>query len=91
MSSDCGGGKEEEGLGSNERILSTGRFYGVPVGRRDEETVLELCRKHANTIALQNLPGRPCLRCVKQKRVLRAEESAFGFQMSFNSRYGFHV
>lgn len=71
--------------------LSTGRFYGVPVGRRDEETVLELCRKHENTIALQNLPGRPCLRCVKQKRVLRAEESAFVFQMSFNSRYGFHV
>jgi hypothetical protein len=41
MSSNCGGGKEEE-LGSNERIMSTGRFYGVPVGSRDEEKVLEL-------------------------------------------------
>jgi hypothetical protein len=72
ISSDCGGGKEEEELGSNERILSKGSFYGVPVRRRDEEKVLELWRKHAKTIALQNLPGRPCLRCVKEKRVLRA-------------------
>jgi hypothetical protein len=78
-------------LGSNERIMSTGRFYGVPVGRRDEEKVLELWRKHAKTIALQNLPGRPYSRCETEESAQSIRECSFGFQISLNSRYCLHA
>jgi hypothetical protein len=69
MNSDCGGGKGEEELGSNEKIMSTGRFYRVRKERRRESIgAMKKTRKNYCTSEL----ARPCLRCVKQKRVLRA-------------------